>query len=72
MNITHLAEGGSSLITRKSGHISVLDDLKSATPSVLMVKDRLAGFEVGHKNPPGLASCEYSLYTIKNICYGRS
>ena len=49
--ITYLILAGSSLITKKMGQILVSEDLKSGTPSVLS-RDILAGFVVGHQNPP--------------------
>lgn len=54
--IIHLILAGSSLIIKKMGQTLVSEDLKSDTPSVLSTKDILAGFVVGHKNPPRLES----------------
>ena len=59
--IIHLILAGSSLITKKMGQTLVSEDLKSDTPSVLSTKDILAGFVVGHKNPPRLESWRYSV-----------
>ena len=47
-------------MARKIGQILVEEDLKRATPSVLMVKDKLAGLRFLHRKPPGPQSLVYS------------
>ena len=49
-----------SLMAKKIGQILVEEDLKRATPSVLMVKDKLAGLRFLHRKPPGPQSLVYS------------
>ena len=75
IHCTYLTDAGNSLITKNSGQISVFDDLKMLTPSVLIMKETFAGLQLlGHKNPPGLACLEYSLPSyisfIDELCFG--
>ena len=43
--MTHLIDGGSSLITKNTGHIDILDDLKTSAPSVFIPKEMLFGLK---------------------------
>ena len=61
MHLVYLTDAGNSLMTKNIGQISVFDDLKMLTPSVLIIKDTFAGLLLGHKKPPGIACLEYSL-----------
>ena len=47
-------------MTKNIGHIPVLDEWKSDTPSVLKEKEMFAGLVCRHKNPPDWQSKEYS------------
>ena len=57
---TNLKRGGSSFTTSHTGQTSDTDDLKTLTPSVLIVNERFAG-KFCDKNSPG---DECSLYKI--------
>ena len=52
--------GGSSMMAKKVGQILVDEDLKRATPSVLIVNDKLAGLSSLHRKLPGSQYLEYS------------
>ena len=66
-NYTCLTDGGSSLTVKNIGQMSVWEDLKRETPSVLSVNDIFAGFVAPHKNPPGLASSAYFAPSVMSL-----